>query len=276
MLLTVLIGLVMGLFGGFLAGLFGLGGGVVLVPMLAAWLTWQGQSEALIMVTAVATSLASIVFTGSLAVYKHHQRGAVAWRWVYKMAPMIVLGALLGSALATAAPADLLKGLFAGYLLLVGLRMLRPTGAIIASDSPVSGLDRLTALGIGGLSAMLGIGGGTLTVPYLAKRGLVMAHAVATASALGLPIAVFSSAGYLLMGWYYEQAPGYYFAAEILLAIVLGSLIATPVAVALAHRLHASRLRQAFAWVMLLLSAKLLLPALENFYLMVKSAIISS
>ncbi|MDT8406513.1 MAG: sulfite exporter TauE/SafE family protein [Methylococcales bacterium] len=264
MLTTLVIGLIMGLMSGLLAGLFGLGGGVVLVPMLLVWLRVTGWPEDSIMVSAVATSLASIVFTSAWAVRKHHLRGAVIWSFVRRLAVMIGLGTLLGATFARSMPASALKILFAFYLLVVGLRMIRRVTVSSGAQQAGPVTDAINALIIGALSAMLGIGGGTLTVPYLLKRGLVMTQAVATASALGFPIAVFGSLGYLFWGWRDYQSPGYFMAETVLLGILLGSALATPLAVALAHRLQAERLRQAFAVVMLLVAAKLLIPALQQ------------
>jgi len=253
---------------GLLSGLFGLGGGVVIVPFLIWRLTVDGYAPERVMVVAVATSLATIVPTSISAVRAHHRLGSVSWPWVWRMAPGILVGSALGAVIANGLPAQWLKLLFALFLLYVAGRMLRQSGARGNRPWHPGGI-RLSIVGgaIGLLSAMLGIGGGTLSVPFLSRCGHPMAGAVGISATLGFPIALTGAAGYVVLGWGLPDRPPLSLGYVDLPAwggIVLASVLLAPLGARLAHRLPTARLRKSFALVVLVLGMRMLWQALAQ------------
>ena len=246
---------------GLLAGLFGLGGGVILVPALLWLFAWQGFPAETIVVTAVATSLATIVVTGLSSALAHHRLGSLDWPVTMSLLPGIVVGAIAGAWLAEQLPGGWLKTAFAVYLLIVALQMgwrWQPKPGA-RPPRPVW----LTSAGgvIGMLAAMLGIGGGTLTVPLLVRWALSMRSAVAVSSAAGLPIAAAGTVSYGVLGW---DAPGLppgslgYVYLPAFLGIVSTSTLAAPVGARLAHRLPSRTLKRLFAVILILIAVKML------------------
>jgi uncharacterized membrane protein YfcA len=264
MLETLSLYLAFGALAGTLSGLFGIGGGVVIVPFLSWQLVALGFPERSIMVVAVATSLATIVVTSVSAVYSHHRRGAVDWGTVAKLAPGILVGSLLGSIIADLLPVPVFKLIFAGFLLFVALRMLTTArGASRKSWFPSSLGYGLAGLAIGSLSAMLGIGGGTMTVPYLAKCRYSMRHAVAISSACGFPIALAGVTGYIVLGWNRSELPALslgYIYLPAFAGIVVTSVLFAPLGAWLAHSLPTVRLKRLFALALLAIGTKMLWP----------------
>jgi uncharacterized membrane protein YfcA len=250
-----------GVLSGLMAGLLGLGGGIVVVPFLIWMFPKLGFVAAWIPHLAVGTSLATIVGTGSTSVYAHQGRGAVRWDLFRQLAPWIVLGAWLGSATAALLTGDWLKRLFALFLIYLGARMFRPPVPSVSMWVPGLLGTRLAAAGIGSLSALVGIGGGTLTVPFLARTGLDMRRAVATAAACGVPIAVAGALGYIVTGWGREGLPdgstGFVYWPAVG-AILTASVPSAPIGARLAHTLPLSALRRTFAVLVLLVAVRLL------------------
>lgn len=256
--------LVTGVLSGLLAGLFGLGGGVVVVPALIWVFSHAGVSADWVPHLAVGSSLATIIGTGAASVLAHHRRGAVRWDLALRLAPGIVLGAWAGSALAGVMPELWLKRVFGLFLLLVGVRMLRPGAAGGASRSLPGRLGMgLAGGGIGTLSALVGIGGGTLTVPFLARGGVDIRRAVATAAACGLPIAVAGTIGFVITGWGREGLPtgstGFVYWPAVA-AVLAASMPTAPLGARLAHRLPVIALRRVFGLVVLAVAVGLLWP----------------
>jgi len=190
----------LGAIAGLLAGLLGIGGGLVLVTALVWLLPLHGVPAEAAMHAALASSLASIVLTGLSSTYSHHRRGGVLWPGVAWLVPGMLAGAWLGSGWAMALPGTVLKWMVAGYCGLVGLQMmLSPTrDTTTRSCSPRGPVLTAAGSGIGAVSALVGIGGGSLTVPLLVWRGARPVHAVGTSSACGVFIAIASAAGYAL------------------------------------------------------------------------------
>lgn len=251
-----------GLLSGLLAGLFGLGGGVIVVPALI-WIFGQsGIATDWIPHLAVGTSLATILGTGAASAGAHHRRGAVRWDLFRRLAPWIVLGAWMGAALAGLLPEVWLKRIFALFLLYVGGRMLwRTASPTLRRELPGKIGTALAGAGIGTLSALVGIGGGTLTVPFLTRHGLDMRRAVATSSACGLPIAVAGTIGFVVTGWGREGLPAWstgfvYWPAVA--AVLLASVPTAPLGARLAHRLPLPVLRRAFGILLLAVALRLL------------------
>lgn len=242
--------LLLGALAGVLAGLLGVGGGLIIVPVLVYVFTRQQLDPAVLVHLAVGTSLATIVFTSLASVRAHQRRRAVHWAVFWQLAPGIVVGAFLGSLIAEWMPAPVLRRFFAGFEWLVATQLLlgfRPQAGRRLPGQP--GL-----LGVGGVigcvSAIVGIGGGTLTVPFLIWCNLRMQDAVATSSASGLPIAIAGAGGFILTGWAVPALPsaslGYVYLPAFL-GIVLASVLFAPLGAWLAHRLPGRALQRVFA-----------------------------
>lgn len=262
MLETLSIYLLLGAVAGVIAGLLGVGGGLLIVPVLT-WVFHQTGSVTHDTVQfAVGTSLMTIVFTSLSSIRAHHRRGAVRWDVVRRMTPGIVIGTLLGAWFASTLHSSTLAVIFGVFEIAIAIHM-----ALALQPSPQRGLPGnvgMTAAGggIGAISALLGIGGGTLTVPFLAWCNTPMRNAVATASACGLPIALAGAAGFAWAGWTIAEPPAYssgyiYWPAAI--GIVAASVFTAPLGAWLAHRLPAITLKRVFSGVLFALGIKMLL-----------------
>lgn len=254
--------LALGAVAGVLAGLFGIGGGLIIVPVLAWVFIGLSMDSAVIMHLAIGTSLATIWVTSIASIRAHHQRGAVRWDLVRALLPGILVGALFGAYVADQLPTLGLKRIFGVFEILVALQMLFISGyqAHFALPSAVG----LNAAGtvIGAVSALLGIGGGTLTVPYLVWCRVALLHAVATAAACGLPIAIAGGVGFLISGWGRTDLPDHatgYIYWPAFLGVALASSLTAAVGARLAHALPTAVLRRLFAGLLLLIGIKMLL-----------------
>lgn len=213
---------------------------------------------------AIGTSLGTIVMTSISAIYAHHRRGAVRWDLFTRMAPGIMAGAGLGALIAALISSTGLRSLFGIFEILVaGYLFFSPTPTPRHRQDGISTL-QLTAAGgiIGTVSSLLGIGGGTMTVPFLSWNRIRMQEAVATASACGLPIALAGSAGFVVAGWGQANLPaaatGYLY-WPALLGIIVTSMLTAPLGARLAHALNAARLKRLFAVLLLILGLRMLL-----------------
>lgn len=259
-LLFPLLGIVAGL----LAGLLGVGGGLVLVAALAWMLPMLGVPPEAAMHAALASSLASIVLTAAASARAHSRRGSVAWPTVAWMVPGLLLGGWLGSGVAVGIDGDVLRWIVAGYCLLAAAQ-LHFGGARKgdATDSPgPRGLPMAAAgAGIGAVSAVVGIGGGSMTVPLLVWRGVVPVRAVGTSSACGVAIGLASAVGYAMhapAGALPEYAIGYvYLPAAV--GVAVASVLAAPWGTRLAHHLHGDVLKRVFVVFLVLVALSLLL-----------------
>lgn len=237
---------------GLLAGLFGVGGGLIMVPALAFVLPALGVPAAVVMQVAIGTSLAVIGATSISSTRAHHTRGGVRWDLLRGLAPGLVLGALGGAFVAHALSGDALANTVGIGALLVAAQMFfgaapKP-GARAAS--PAAGELVAAGAGIGLLSALVGIGGGSLTVPYLSWRGLPITQAVGTAAAGGIPIAWGGAAGFVASGWSVAGLPGLhlgYVSLAAFLGLAVASVLTAPYGARLAHRLPAAVLKRSFA-----------------------------
>ena len=260
-LLIVELG-VLGLATGFLAGLLGIGGGMLLVPFLTYILGAQKVAPDLAVKMAIATSMATIMFTSISSVRAHHQRGAVRWDIVKRLAPGIVLG----SALASLGVFALLKGswlalFFAAFVGFSATQMLLDKKPKPSRTLP--GTPGLLGAGgvIGFLSGLVGAGGGFVSVPFMTWCNVVIHNAVATSAALGFPIALANAAGYIVAGQNVQDLPagavGYiYLPALVVIACV--SVLMAPLGVKAAHALPVKSLKRAFAGILYLLAAYML------------------
>ncbi|MGB1111348.1 MAG: sulfite exporter TauE/SafE family protein [Gammaproteobacteria bacterium] len=250
MILDVILLLAAGAVAGLIAGLFGVGGGLVIVPVLVLLFEAQGMDPAFLMRIALGTSLATIVVTGASSAWSHHKKGAVDWSLFKRIAPAIIIGTLIGALLADFLSGTVLGIIFASFLFIISIKF--ATGAKPAAQKPLPGTLVLNLGGgfIGLISALVGIGGGSMSVPYFSWYSVPIKRAVATSSALGVPIAVFGAIGYIIGGLDETGLPDAtlgYIHLPAFGAIVLTSSFMAPVGAKLAHALPDKALRLAFA-----------------------------
>ncbi len=259
MFAITLILLFVGVVAGVLAGLLGIGGGLVIVPALVWLLMARGLDGAEAVPVAVATSLATMLLTATSAVWFQHRRGALDWPAIARLAPAVAAGAAAGAGLAIVIPGRALALIFAGIVAVIGLRMLLATATRPLDRPAWPRLWWLAGPAIGAASAMIGIGGGSFNVPYLARNGYVMVRAVAIASACGWPIAAAGTLVFMLstvelpgMDWHI----GHVWLPAMAL-IGLAGMMTAPAGVALAHYLPAARLRRLFGGVLILVAIRM-------------------
>lgn len=248
----------LGVVAGILAGLLGIGGGLVLVAALAWLLPLFGVPQDAAMHSALASSLASIVLTAASSARAHARRGSVLWPTVAWMVPGLLLGAWLGSGLAVALDDGVLRWIVAVYCLVaawqIGFGRTRAPADGTEVAAPRGWPMSLAGGGIGALSAVVGIGGGSMTVPLLVWRGVKPVRAVGTSSACGVAIGLSSALGYAMhapAGALPAHAIGYvYLPAAI--GVALASVLSAPWGTRLAHRLSGEALHKVFALFLLL------------------------
>ena len=249
-----------GLFAGFLAGYLGIGGGLVLVPALS-WLFSRDPATANVAVQmAVATSLATMLFTSMSSLLAHHRRGAILWSLVRQMIPGLLVGALLGSIIADRIGSAALANVFGVFALIIGLQMLRGTRQ--TGSRPLPGWKAVTGtgFGIGTVSSLLGIGGGSMTVPWLLWHDQRVQNAVATAAACGYPIAIAGTLGFVMLGDGTSTAPTLgYVHLPALAGVAVFSVMGAPLGVAAVHRSSPLLAKRFFAAFLLLVAVKMLL-----------------
>lgn len=265
MLVSLLLFLILGAIAGVLAGLLGVGGGLVLVAALAWMLPGMGVPREAAMHAALASSLASIVLTAAASARAHNQRGSVLWPTVRWMVPGLLLGGWLGSGIAVRIDDDALRWIVAIYCLLAAAQLAFGGTRARAGDGEVvapRGASMTVAGGfIGAVSAVVGIGGGSMTVPLLVWRGIVPVRAVGTSSACGVAIGLASAVGYALHapdGALPQFAAGYvYLPAAI--GVAAASVLAAPHGTRLAHRLDGTSLKRVFAGFLVVVGLSLAL-----------------
>jgi uncharacterized protein len=260
--------LVLGAVAGFMAGLLGIGGGMMMVPFLTMILTARDFPADAIIKVAIATSLTTIVFTSVSSVRAHHARGAVRWDIVKALAPGIVIGTLLGAQLVGALPGRLIAAFFAAFIGWSAWKMLRPrknTGKdgqprVLPSAGGLFGTGSL----IGVLSAFLGAGGGFLTIPFLTNRNVQIHQAIATSAACGFPIALAGTIGYVIAGWNVDL-PDHTFGYLYLPALAIitpASVLTAPLGARAAHALSIKKMRTVFALLLVGLAGYMLTRAI--------------
>jgi uncharacterized membrane protein YfcA len=244
---------------GFLAGLLGVGGGMMMVPFVTFMLSRRGVEPALAVKMAIATSMATIVFTSISSLRAHHAHGAVRWPIVRAMSPGIVAGGLLAGggafALIKGAWLALAFALFVGYS---ATRMLIKRSAVATRALPSAWSQGAVGVGIGFLSALVGAGGAFMSVPFMTRCGVPIHNAVATSAAIGLPIALASTAGYIVGGWHLDAAvPDAlgYVVLPMLALISLASIGTAPLGARVAHAIDIGRLTVVFAALLYALAA---------------------
>lgn len=251
----------LGLVSGFVAGLLGVGGGLVLVPVLSWLYLAQGFPAAYNIHLALGTSLAVIVLTSVASLRAHHGHGAVRWTAVRRIAPGIVLGTLAGAVAAAWLPDLGLRWFFVCFLFYAATQML--FGFRASPHRELPGWPGMTLAGavIGLVSSWVGIGGGTLSVPFLNWCNVRFQEAIGTSAAIGFPIAVSGALGYALSGQVVAGLPEHslgFVYLPALAAVALASMVTAPWGARLTHRLPVARLKRLFAGLLYLLGLRML------------------
>lgn len=258
--------LLLGATTGFLGGLFGIGGGTVLVPVLlmlfdAAFFPPEHQLH-----LALGTSMATIIFTALASLYKHHQHSAVSWPVVRTITPGILLGTALGAMLAASMPTHFLGLCFALFVYLAAAQILLDIRPPASRRMPCDTSIRLFGVFAGALSSLVSIGGGTVVIPYLLWSKLTLKQAIGTSAAISFPVAIGGTAGYILTG---INAPGLpplslgYVYLPALFWTATASVITAPMGAKVSQQMKTGLLRKLFAVLLLALATRLLLKVLS-------------
>lgn len=254
--------IVLGTVVGFLAGLLGIGGGLVMVPVLTSLFIWQGLPMEQVVHLALGTSMASIVITSFSSMRAHHKRGGVLWTVVRRLTPGIVVGAFLATFLASILSSTFLGAFFTCFLVYAATQMflnMKPKPSRNLPNTP--GLFVAGGV-IGSISALVSIGGGTLTVPYLSWHNVDVKKAIGTSAAIGLPISVAGTIGYIVNGLsadlQIDYVVGFIYLPGVILISLMSSMMA-PVGAHVAHRLPVAVLKKVFAILLLGLAIKMII-----------------
>ncbi|MGJ7541315.1 sulfite exporter TauE/SafE family protein [Variovorax sp. LT1R16] len=253
---------------GFLAGLLGIGGGMVMVPFITILLGHRGVAPDLAVKMAIATSMATIIFTSVSSVRAHHRRGAVRWDIVKRLSPGIVIGSLVGSlgvfALLKGTALAIFFALFVGFS---ATQMFLDKKPAPTRQMPGTGGQFAAGGVIGFISGLVGAGGGFISIPFMTWCNIAIHNAVATSAALGFPIAVANVVGYILSGTAVQGLPagafGYIW-LPALVVIAACSVFTAPLGARAAHSLPVKKLKRVFASVLYLLAAYMLWKGLSG------------
>jgi len=252
--------LLVGSLAGFSAGLLGIGGGLITVPALVLILPTLGFSSDDVMHIAIATSLAAIVPTALLSAYKHNTHQSINWHFAGLLFPGLVLGSVLGVIVAVDISRVPLQIFFSLFLIIVSFYMFfgQPVPQPASTSNKV--ITRLTSIIIGAISALLGVGGGTMTVPFLVWRGLKPQVAVGTSAFCGIPIALTAVLVFIITASIGSiNDLGSFIHWQALLFIILGSMLFTPLGANFAHQLSTDKLKRIFAILLIFVSIELIL-----------------
>jgi uncharacterized protein len=253
--------LVVGGFVGFFAGLLGIGGGVIMVPMLTTLFLLQGIDHGLVMHLALGSSMATIVLTSVSSFRAHHAHGAVLWRVVWRITPGVLLGTFLATFIAARISTTALALIFTLFMFYVSAQMLANIKPKPSRQLPgVWGMTGVGA-GIGGFSALVAVGGGSLLVPFMTWCNVRVHDAIGTSSAIGFPIALSGTLGYIVHGLATQGLPPYtlgYVNLPAFLLLASTSVLTAPIGARVAHRLPVATLKRIFAGLLLLLCIKML------------------
>tara|TARA_R110002072_G_scaffold90500_4_gene202408 strand:+ start:3770 stop:4552 length:783 start_codon:yes stop_codon:yes gene_type:complete len=254
--------LIAGIFAGITAGLFGVGGGLVIVPILVFIFHWQGVSPEVLTHLAIGTSLATIVFTSASSVIKHNQKGGVLWSVFQPMSLGIMLGAFLGVSTMVQLDGELLKKLFGIFAIAVSIKMMFKINVDARKPLPSKPVFVCAGFVIAWVSSIFGIGGGTLTVPFLSRFRIEMKHVVGTSAACGLPIAIFATMSNMFIGAGVADRPDWslgFVYLPALLGIAITSIYFARVGANLAHYLPGPLLSKLFSAFLMVVGVKFLI-----------------
>jgi uncharacterized membrane protein YfcA len=259
--------LAMGAAVGFIAGLLGVGGGLTLVPLLTLLFTAERFPPAHVVHIAVATSTATMVFTSLSSARAHQRQRAVLWTVVAAMAPGIIIGSLIGPQVASALPTRAFAAVFGAFVWFSATRIFIGTKPVPGRDLPGKPALFGVGAGIGAISSLLGAGGAFISIPYLSRHNVKIHSAVATSAALGVPIAIAATIGFIVAGLRQDGLPQWsagYVYLPAMAAIVAASVLSAPAGAALAHRWPAVKLRRAFAALLYALGGYMLWKAVRG------------
>jgi uncharacterized membrane protein YfcA len=238
MIEALLLFAALGVFAGLIAGMFGVGGGIITVPFLVACFMQYGFEEAIMIHMAVGTSLCCIVFTGISSAYAHKQKNAINYNFFRPIALGIVIGAFLGALFAVQLNGNFLKTIIGIFALFIAIQMGINMEIKLKKRTKKSIEPYFVGTGIGFMSSMLGIGGGTFSVPYFRASGLKLTSSIGTSAACGIPIAIFGTLGYIIAGIEVSELPnlslGYVY-LPALLGVSMTSVFAAKYGAELAH-----------------------------------------
>ncbi len=253
--------LVLGAIAGYLAGMFGIGGGIILMPALLFAFDAQHFPPLHTLHLALGTSMAGILFTSMSSMRKHHQHGAVNWRVVRHITPGILLGTAIGAVFATSISPHYLGIFFALFVYFVAVQILIDAKPQASRQLPGAAGTTLTGVLTGWLSSMVSIGGGTVVVPFLVWCNVSLRHAIGTSAAIGFPVAVGGTIGYVVTGMRVHTLPdlslGFVY-LPALLWVALGSVITAPFGAKATHSMQIGSLRKFFALLLIVLASKML------------------
>lgn len=261
MLVSIVVFMCCGAVAGVLAGLLGVGGGIVIVPMLDFVFSMLHFPEAAIHHLALGTSLASIMVTSISSSRAHHKRGAVHWSIVKQITPGILLGTFLGGLVASHMPTTFLRIFFVVFLFTVSAQMLSGYRPPATREMPSAVGTASVGGGIGLISSFVGIGGGTLSVPFMTYCNIPMHEAVGTSAAIGFPIAVAGTLSYIVGGWGTPGLPAGCLGYVHMLAfagIACVSFFTAPLGAKLSHALPTAKLKKVFAVFLIVVAIKML------------------
>jgi len=260
--LEILLYFLLGSFSGVLAGLFGIGGGIIIIPTFFYIFAYLGFPEEILSHMVLGSSLGVIVFSSISSTYSHNSKGAVNWDLIKVVAPSIIIGSALGGITAGFLESTTLQGLVALFLVVASVQLIfefppPPQNPQTNLVGPV-----IAGGGIGWLSGVFGIGGGIFSVPYFYHRGLKMMNAIGTSAACGIPIALAGSISYMIIGFdninIPENSVGYVYLPATIIVGLMSSFTAK-YGVNIAHRMKQKKLRIAFAFLVIIMALNLLM-----------------
>jgi len=263
MILTVLISCIaLGSLVGFLAGLLGIGGGLIIVPALVYLLPMVGISGDVVMPMALATSLGAIVITSASAALAHHSKNNIPWALAKPLMILVAIGALLGAFIADSLSSEALTGFFSIVVVLLAVYMLLSINASKQRSLPANYVLQSISFVTGIVASLMGIAGGAILVPMLSFFGVSVRHSIGIATACGVMVALFGSLGYIITGFNLVNLPDWslgYIYLPALLGIVISSSIFAPIGVKYASKLPVKTLKKFFAVFLIFVAIKMML-----------------
>ncbi len=260
--MEILLYFLLGTFSGVLAGLFGIGGGIIIIPTFFYVFSFLGFADQILSHMVLGSSLGVIVFSSLSSTFSHNSKGAVNWELIKIVAPSIILGSGLGGITAGLLESNVLQGLVALFLVVASIQLIfefppPPQNPRTNIVGPV-----VAGGGIGWLSGVFGIGGGIFSVPYFYHRGLKMMNAIGTSAACGIPIALAGSISYVVIGYDNINLPdnsiGFVYLPATIIVGLTSSLTAK-FGVNIAHRMKQKKLRIGFAFLVMIMALNLLM-----------------
>ncbi len=261
MIVEFLLLVALGWVTGFFAGLLGIGGGAIMVPVLTSFFLWQQHDPAIVVQMALATSMSCIVFNAIISVRTHQRHGAILWHIVSRISPAVLIGSATATFFVIKTDSKTIALIFMVLMLIIAVQMVIDFKPKKAAAKQLQTAELLPAgFIIGLISAMIAIGGGSLSVPYMTWHQINIKKAIATAAAIGLPIAMAACFVFIMQGIKQPTLPnqtiGYiYWPATLLISA--GSVLTTPIGANLTHRLPVMTLKRVFAGLIVILAIKM-------------------